>query len=499
MELQFQKTACQYLRRLTGELRSQEQSQELRIPDGMPDIGRLLGSWGQVLLRGKEWNSGSMSVSGGVMVWVLYETEDGNDLQTIEAWLPFQMKWELPQTQHDGVIRVTDYLKSVDARSTSARKLIVRATVDLFGEAFLAEDVQLYMAEELPADIQVLKKTYPMQMVKEAGEHPFELEDTLTLPASTPKLEKLIRFCMMPCINEKKVMTDKVVFRGTSILHVLYRSDDGALYNWDFEVPFSQFSELDNDHDPDAQVQIQPMVTSLELDTDENGQLHLSAGITCQYVIIERTMIPTIEDVYSTTRTVTAQKMMLQLPAVLEDQYKTATAEATVECNGLRGVDVVFYPKQAKSVRRANLTEVELSGNFHTLYYDSDGRIQWMGSKWKDTWEVPAHENSTVDVILTINEVPQCVFSGAEVSLSCPMHMQQRTTAEQNIEMTTMLELGEETQPDPDSPSLILRRFGEDSLWDMAKDCRSTVNAILAANQLTEDPKPGQFLLIPVL
>ena len=60
MEMQFEKIPVAYLQKLTGQLRSQEQTLEVRLPEGMPDIGRILGAWGQVVVRGKEWNGDHM-------------------------------------------------------------------------------------------------------------------------------------------------------------------------------------------------------------------------------------------------------------------------------------------------------------------------------------------------------------------------------------------------------------------------------------------------------
>ena len=59
-------------------------------------------------------------------------------------------------------------------------------------------------------------------------------------------------------------------------------------------------------------------------------------------------------------------------------------------------------------------------------------------------------------------------------------------------------ELGEEREPDGNRPSLILRRAGNQRLWDIAKESGSTMDAIRKANHLQEEPAPGQMLLIPV-
>ena len=78
------------------------------------------------------------------------------------------------------------------------------------------------------------------------------------------------------------------------------------------------------------------------------------------------------------------------------------------------------------------------------------------------------------------------------------MAAQAVTTAEEGMNMVTGLELGEMSRLDPSRPSLIMRRAGNDSLWELAKKSGSTVEAIRAANGLMEEPKQGRMLLIPV-
>ena len=195
MEMQFDRISVPYLQKLTGQLRSQEQTLEVRLPDGMPDIGRVLGAWGQVIVRSKEWNSGSMSLSCGVMAWVLYTPEDGDGVQSVEAWLPFSMKWELPDTQYDGRILTSCLLKGVDARSTSARKLMVRANLEALGEAWQPGEAQVAVPESLSDDVEILTATYPVLLPKEAGEKTFSLEGTAMQAVSRNRqINKLMIF-----------------------------------------------------------------------------------------------------------------------------------------------------------------------------------------------------------------------------------------------------------------------------------------------------------------
>ena len=74
-----------------------------------------------------------------------------------------------------------------------------------------------------------------------------------------------------------------------------------------------------------------------------------------------------------------------------------------------------------------------------------------------------------------------------------------KTTATQSVPMVTGVTLGQPIPMDPNRPSLILCRAGEDSLWQLARQSGSTVDAIREATGLEGEPIPGQMLLIPVL
>ncbi len=70
--------------------------------------------------------------------------------------------------------------------------------------------------------------------------------------------------------------------------------------------------------------------------------------------------------------------------------------------------------------------------------------------------------------------------------------------AEDGLSVVTGLEMGEIEEPDPNRPSLVLCRAGEESLWSLAKRTGSTVEAIKKANNLETEPEGKQLLLIPV-
>lgn len=496
MQLQFQKTVVSSLDTLRSGVWYQELTQELRLPEQMPDVGNILGAWGQVLIRSKEWRSGSVSVSGGVMVWAMYRPEDGTPPQMVEAWIPFQMKWDLPETQYDGSIRVSPLLKNVDARVTSARKVMLRCCVALSCEASAPMNVDVFSPQQVPEGVYLLERTYPMLLAKEVGEKSFSVEEELALPASAPPVEKLLRFSFHPELIDQKMMAGKVVFRGVGLIHILYLSADGQLCSCDLQAPFSQYSELEGDYDQDASADIWMALTALEMDMDDRGQLLVKAGLTGQYKILTREMIRVAEDAYAAGYKITPQTEQLCLPTILEEQTQLLQAHAAGKEEGLRPIDVAFYPDQPQMSKNEMGFSMELGGCFQVLGYDANHELVGSVQRWSDTISLSCSDECSIQPYLQCSAQPRA--SDLDDTVSSDLVLRTVTVVNQAIPMLTGIEL-EEKSLDPGRPSLILRRVGEETLWTIAKENGSTELAIRQANGLSGEPEAGQILLIPVI
>ena len=497
MKMQFDRIPVAYLQKLTDGMRTQEETLEVRLPEVMPDIGRVLGAWGQVIIRGKEWNSDSMSVSCGVMAWILYMPEDEDGVRSVEAWLPFSMKWDLPETRHDGKIVVSCMLKGVDARSTSARKMMVRAVLCADAQAWQTEQAQIAVPTELPEDVQLQMSTYPVMLPREAGEKPFMLEEEMTI-SNGPKPEKLLYYTMQPEITEQKVMADKIVFRGNAAVHLLYRGEDGGLHSWDYDLPFSQYADLDGSYESDGTVSVQPSVTSLDITLGEDGQIQLKAGLLGQYLVWDRTMVTIPEDAYSPYRKLELTLELLQLPAVLDQLTNSLQAEKTLQTEARQIADLAFYPGCGQRVHRDDGTQIALPGQFQMLYYDENGDLRGAMIPWEESWDLQAEKNSIADVRWISVGKPQAAMGADTVTVRADMELQATISAGQGMQMLVGMELGEMEKPNPNRPSLILCKKGNRSLWDVAKETGSTVDDIWKTNALEAEPDHDRILLIPV-
>ncbi|MBO5891726.1 MAG: LysM peptidoglycan-binding domain-containing protein [Oscillospiraceae bacterium] len=497
MELQFDKSTCKSLHKVLSHVLDQELTQEIRLPESLPDIGRVLGSWGQVILRSKEWYGGSAGVSGGVMAWVLYAPEDGTAAKSVEAWIPFQMKWDIPESQRDGVICAIPLIKSIDARSVSARKIMLRTIVSVQGQAYEPRETAFYQANQLPDDIQVLKQTYQLEMPVEAGEKPLQIEDELQISLDAPNAGNMWYYDLKPEVTESRILGDKLLFRGTANLHAVYNGADNTPKSLDQELSFSQYTHLDNEHKADAGVWTYPIVTGLEMDFSAEQPM-VKASLSVQYIIYDRKAMDITEDAYSTVRNSLPEKQTLQLLTKLDSMTENINLTQKFPNQAKQILDVACYPAHPEKLQNGEKLEVDQPVVFQILYSDMEGNLQGSAALGKQTWEFSSDPLNLVDIEVVKAASPRIIQSGDDVSVTADIQLQAVVCSENGLPMISGIEMKEPKELDPSRPSLIVRKLGSSRVWDIAKQYGAKVSDIKAVNNLDNDPASDQVLLIPI-
>lgn len=497
MELTFHKTAFSYLDRVIWESQSQEQTQELRLGDGMGDIDKILNAWGQVILRSKQWRSDCVCVTGGISVWVMYLPEGEKTPQYADSWIPFQLKWNLPQTDREGIIQVDCRLHYLDARMISARKMMIRAGIGAMLEAMVEQEGEVYTPESLPDDIQVLKTTYPVELTCEAGEKAFSLEEELKLPAGSPAPHRILFYQACPQISETQIDGDKLIFRGNVPLHMGYLDETGKLHAVMLEIPFSQLVALKKEYTDAAAADVTMAVNNLEVDYFD-GIVDLRCGLVGQFTVSEKIQLEVVEDAYSTARALQLQTCDISFPVVEVQDGPREQIEQQVEAPADTVITDWFMAEQPLTYRENDALRLEATGQCGAIYYDQGGDPGSAASRWELQAELPCGEDKKICASIFVASPGKSNVSSGNLQLRSHAQILLRSLKRETIGMICGLELGDLETAEMDRPALILRRSAGGSLWDLAKESGSSVEMIRKANKLEGEPQTGQWLLIPV-
>ena len=60
MEGNFTRKQTDYMDTALQQIQNSEQTLEIKLPEGMPDVGQVLTAWGQPVMRSKEWQDSTV-------------------------------------------------------------------------------------------------------------------------------------------------------------------------------------------------------------------------------------------------------------------------------------------------------------------------------------------------------------------------------------------------------------------------------------------------------
>ena len=502
MELEFQQNRIRFLKKALCQVQNQEETLETVIPDSMPDAERILGCWGNPVIRSREWRSGGMTLSGGVEARVLYDAGEETAPQLLEMYLPFSISWDQDMGEEEGPMIHDCRIRSMDARIVNSRKILVRVNLTAKGEAYNRAEEPISTLPEPPSDLELLRERFSTMLPTEIQEKTFLVDEDLELPGTCPEIERIFRLSVQPELTDQKVLGGKGVFKGFLLLHILYLSREGKLCTWDFDVPVSQFAELERVYDNEEELQVTLMLTALELTADEDGRkLRLRCSFIAQCQVMARTEIEVLKDAYSLTRTSAPVLRSLDLPSRLDRQNLRCQGEFSMPIPAGTMIDGVIYPEFPRSVRAEEQIKLEIPFTAAVLYQDEDGKLQARSGSGTTSCETTLAQHCRAEAQATASGAPQWSQGGGSCILRESMNVTVDSYGQEGSEILCGLDLGEEVKRNPDRPSVILRRPHKDEdLWEMAKTFGSTRGAIEKANHLDGKPlDPDKMLLIPVL
>lgn len=124
LELKFTEvTGCEPVGDLVT---TQEESMETAIPEYCPDMARIVDTVGQLRLREKHLTGQQLTVSGSVVLTVLYTSEESTGLRSLSMEVPFSCQVEDKRLMGCTAVCVAGRLLLAEARAVTARKLYLR-------------------------------------------------------------------------------------------------------------------------------------------------------------------------------------------------------------------------------------------------------------------------------------------------------------------------------------------------------------------------------------
>ncbi len=472
-----------------------EETMETVIPEYCPDLARIVDTVGRVWLREKETSEGRLSLGGTIRVTVLYTSGEAPGLRSLTLSLPFTCRVE--DKRGCQIIDADGRLLLLEAKMLGYRKLYVRALPEFRVKGYRRDPRRLCVGAEGEAGLQLRRDQAVMPLLTDVWEREFTIAQELTLEGSGSDGGDLVMYRPFLQLSGCQRFGNKLVVRGDVILSLLLRNEAQQLERREVSAPFSQI--IDGDELPEnATFSCGARVVEEDVHpvrTEDGSGFSLTMRVAVTVRTYQEMAVDYVSDLYSTRLNTVATRQAVSIPeAWPPTELRREVRQQLEGCGAFAYMTDASVTVPEITTGEENRPAARCGVHMKVLYLDEAGTPVVSERSCEVSGEAAPQTASVASSAGP--ELWQQAGSGYEVRLPVTFRMD-RAEGRELIAVTSAQLMGEIDRSA--MPSLILRRLQEgESLWDVAKQCRTEEQAILAANNL----QPGQdvsdmMLLIP--
>lgn len=482
-----------------------EETLEMIVPDACPDILRIVETDGKAFLTRKEAADGRVELAGLFKLSVLYVPDGEAGVRHLDATIPFTCAAEGSGIGPSCTVVACARLCRADTRAINPRKILVRAeaAVDVAVFSPRGEAVCSRITGDDEEGVEQLTETQEVYLTACVQEKPFPLSDDMALSASKPAALELLKSRVSLSRGDSKIIGNKLIFKGSANVTVLYRGEDNGVYTSNAELPFSQIMEVSGVAE-DAECDLTLALTGAEctLNAEDDGRsVSVSIEALAQAVVRENRILEILVDAYSTREP-------------LEAEWESCPVEERLD-RGVRSQnvrEVWEVPGAIREVTDCRLTVGRITQTREGEKLLLTAQVEIQALALNEEGELSALQHP-VEVSCAI-ELPegcacscQCEGSGEVYAAPTAAGIEARFTLDfrfcamshRQVTALCALKPGEAPAESGEQPSLVLRMLERgERLWDVAKSYGTTIADIMSANELEDaSAAVGRLLLIP--
>ncbi|MBM6830444.1 DUF3794 domain-containing protein [Anaerotignum lactatifermentans] len=483
------------------------------IPDSKPDVKEVLYSQGRVRLDEVKTGEEKITFSGELSLWILYRPAEGErPVYAVTSSLPLQDLLHMEGVHKEDAVEVTAKLEHLECDMINDRKIGVRAVVRITAQSqsqtemevlkdVSGEGVQLYR-EKIKADLPVTEK-----------KDRFVVKDEWVLPEDKPEIGEILMEHVDVVQEEIRPLEGKISVRGVLPVTVVYSgAGDGMPQGMEKAIPFAGFVETPlASADRDAQVQLSLLDWEIRPQVNEDGEsriLSVSATVGADVTLTEEKEEEWVTDAYVPGKEMTLHTEKIILPQSVGRSENEFVQKETIrleegEAPMLQAVAVWGDVHLGDVTAQEDVLEAEGTLDVEILY----DCIQDEEPVCVLHRTFPFHRSVEMKGVLPEDQIRgRASLREIDFRLASEGEGELRAQIALELQAQRMVERNTVTQMKAEEPAEAQCRPGAviytvqpgDSLWTIAKGYHTTVEQILAVNEI-EHPQtiyPGQKLLI---
>lgn len=477
------------------------------LPDYYPDIAAVLKCSLRPVVQSKQLSGDRMSVDGTAVIHVLYLDEGRKCIRSCEFTKPFTSTFTVKAYTGNPSAMVTAKPDYVNCRATSPRRL------DIHGAFSVKLKLQAEGSSEIVTGISgdsvyTRKSVISYSSPVASAEKTFTVSEVLELGQNKPAAEILIRGEAVPVLSDCKLLANKAIIKGELMLGNLYVSDTatGETQKVRHVIPFSQIVDIDGlDEEWLCDIRLDVLSSDVHITTNQNGEgrllevnMKLSADVQCY----KTGMAEIVTDAYSTRFPLQIDSKRLETEHLKAIRRCTSTVKQTFDLPPEGVAEIVDLWCDATP-----LSDTCEEGRSHiagrlTIYMlarDGTGILSFYErpADFEFTFE---DECNMVSSDMSVINVDYSMAGASQMDIRAELAVARRCYVKESNPAVFSAEADENAAFPAEKAALkIYFASGGESIWEVAKACHTSMDAVMEENALPSDIlAKDTMLLVPL-
>ena len=477
---------------------------DMIVPDSKPDILSTLNTSGMVSIYKKEVQNGRVRIDGNVNVYIMYLADSSEDkVRGINTSLDFSENFVLSDCTQDMRADLETRIKNIESKVLNGRKINIKVTLDTREKVFASEETEI-ICDLNNNDIQVLRPTHKINSLIGAGETKVYIKETINIDTKD-NLAEILK-CNYRIINKDiKISYNKVLAKAEIELKIVYLTEENQIRVITCNLPVVGFIDMQNITENsmcDVHYQVKNIIIKPNTVEEHSIYVEIEMGICAE--CYEEKEINLIEDLYSTCsklefnkRSVTTFSNKMRKEQLLNVNSKINLPEIV----GNELIDVDMEPAILKITK--NNSKIICEGELMlTFLYSEEGQMQVNSKNATLPFEMTFDNIENAENMEAMPNIEvqsnNCKIDGGAVNCSADLRFDVGLHENRNIDIID--EVSESELEDPQDYSVVIYIVKKgDTLWQIAKRFKSTVDDIVRVNGLQNPDRilEGEKLYIP--
>lgn len=476
------------------------------IPDVKPDILSAINTNGTVCVYKKEIMDGKVRLDGSINLYIMYLPDNETDtVRSLNTSLDFTQIMDIDEARENMTLEDNIEIREIECKVLNGRKVNIRATMNIGVKIYSNENMEIISEIENSPDMQILNNTLEVSSLIGSGTAKVYAKENISID-NIDEVAEIMKVDMNISNKDIKISYNKVLAKADLNVKIMYLTEDNRINVAQSQIPIMGFVDIPNVSEEnvcDTRYSIKNIV--VKPNNNETRGIYVEAQIELSCFAYERKEMNIIQDLYSPCREVRFTQKQVNAMTGKENIRNVTQLNEQVqipEIIGHRLFDVEVTPRVTNENRMND-----------KIVYDGSVELKFIfeaeNSAMVDMKRVELPFNFSVEVkgvnkessiSTSLSVLSQDFIIGQNGSIECRISLEIETNASKTEGLNIIDDLNVEEDSECKNYSMVIYfvKHG-DTLWEIAKKFKSTVEDIVTVNEI-EDPnriKIGQQLFIP--